>query len=221
MIFNNRTDAGRALGERLQYLQGQDVVVLGLPRGGVPVAQEVSKAIHAPLDVIVIRKLGVPTQPELAMGAVGEGGALFINDEVLRMIQVSPEDFTKVRKREEDEVSTRALKFRGGRSPMPLKGRTALIVDDGIATGSTAQAACKVARAMGAEKIILAVPVGSREAISALKKDADEVVCLETPIDFIAVGQWYRDFSSVSDEEVVESLLSKPKEIDQTVGAGS
>lgn len=206
MIFNNRIEAGRALGEHLKYLQGQDVIVLGLPRGGVPVAREVSKTIHAPLDVIVVRKLGVPTQPELAMGAIGEGGALFINNEVLRIIQISPEDFAQVQKREEEEVKVRALKFRGGRPSKSLKGRIALIVDDGIATGSTAQAACKVARAMGAGKIILAVPVGSKEATSALKKDADEVVCLETPKDFFAVGEWYRDFASVSDEEVVDLL---------------
>ena len=206
MIFNNRTEAGRALGEHLKYLQGQDVIVLGLPRGGVPVAHEVAKTIHAPLDVIVVRKLGVPTQPELAMGAIGEGGALFTNNEVLRMIQISPEDFAEVQKREEDEVKVRALKFRGGRPPKSLKGRIALIVDDGIATGSTAQAACKVAKAMGAGKIILAVPVGSKEATSTLKKDADEVVCLETPTDFFAVGEWYRDFASVSDEEVVDLL---------------
>ncbi|MFZ2227015.1 MAG: phosphoribosyltransferase [Candidatus Nanopelagicaceae bacterium] len=206
MIFNNRTDAGRALGERLKYLQGQDVIVLGLPRGGVPVAYEVAKIIHAPLDVIVVRKLGVPTQPELAMGAVGEGGALFTNNEVLRMIQISPEDFARVQKREEDEVKVRALKFREGRPSKSLRGRIALIVDDGIATGSTAQAACKVARAMGAGKIILAVPVGSKEATSTIKKDADEVVCLETPTDFFAVGQWYREFESVSDEEVIDLL---------------
>ncbi|MDP1720205.1 MAG: phosphoribosyltransferase family protein [Candidatus Nanopelagicaceae bacterium] len=206
MIFNNRTDAGRALGERLEYLQGQDVIVLGLPRGGVPVAREVSKAIHAPLDVIVVRKLGVPTQPELAMGAVGEGGVLITNDEILRMIQISPEEFAQVQKREANEVKIRALKFRSGNPPKSLNGRIALIVDDGIATGSTAQAACKVARTMGASKIILAVPVGSKEATSALKKDADEVVCLETPENFFAVGEWYRDFASVSDEEVIDLL---------------
>jgi putative phosphoribosyl transferase len=211
MIFDNRIEAGRALGERLKYLQGQDVIVLGLPRGGVPVAHEVSKIIHAPLDVIVIRKLGVPTQPELAMGAVGEGGALFTNNEVLRITQISPEEFAIVQKREEEEVKIRALKFRGGKPPKSLKGRIALIVDDGIATGSTAQAACKVARVMGAGKIIIAVPVGSEEAISALKKDADEVMCLETPKDFFAVGEWYRDFASVSDEEVIDLLHTEPK----------
>ncbi|MFA5918884.1 MAG: phosphoribosyltransferase family protein [Candidatus Nanopelagicaceae bacterium] len=211
MIFNNRIDAGRALGERLKYLQGQNVIVLGLPRGGVPVAHEVSKAIHAPLDVIVVRKLGVPTQPELAMGAVGEGGVLITNDEVLRMIQISPAEFAQVQERETNEVKIRALKFRSGNPPKSLNGRIALIVDDGIATGSTAQAACKVARAMGSSKIILAVPVGSIEAVSTLKEYADEVVSLETPKDFYAVGQWYRDFESVSDEEVTNLLHAEYK----------
>lgn len=206
VIFNNRIDAGRALGEHLKYLQGQNVIVLGLPRGGVPVAYEVSKVIHAPLDIIVVRKLGVPTQPELAMGAVGEGGVVITNAEVLRLIQISPEEFAQVQKREANAVKIRALKFRSGNPPKSLNGRIALIVDDGIATGSTAQAACKVARAMGASKIILAVPVGSKEATSVLKKDADEVVCLETPEDFFAVGRWYREFESVSDEEVINLL---------------
>lgn len=206
MIFNDRTTAGRKLAQRLNYLKNKEVVVLGLPRGGVPVAFQVAEELKAPLDVIVVRKLGVPFQPELAMGAVGEGGVVIRNDEVIRMAKISTEEFAKAQARENVEVAKRATKFREGRSPVSLKARIALIVDDGIATGSTAQAACDVARALGAEKVMLAVPVGSREAVAALTSKADEVICLEIPDNFFAVGEWYEDFSPVSDEEVVELL---------------
>lgn len=206
MIFHDRISAGRKLAQRLSYLKNKEVVVLGLPRGGVPVAFEVAHEINAPLDVIVVRKLGVPFQPELAMGAVGEGGVVIKNDEVIRMAKISAEQFAQVQARENEEVANRATKFREGRSPASLKGRIALIVDDGIATGSTAQAACDVARALGADKVILAVPVGSKEAVAALTSRADEVICLDIPDNFFAVGEWYEDFSPVSDEEVVEFL---------------
>jgi len=206
MIFHDRTTAGRLLAQKLSYLKDKKVVVLGLPRGGVPVAFQVARELHAPLDVIVVRKLGVPYQPELAMGAVGEGGVVIRNEEVIRMASVGTEDFAKAKEREGDEVTSRSMRFREGRSPISLKSRLALIVDDGIATGSTALAACDVARALGAEKVILAVPVGSREAVSTLKAKADEVICLDIPDDFFAVGQWYEDFSPVSDEEVIELL---------------
>ncbi len=206
MIFHDRTTAGRKLAQRLNHLKSKNVVVLGLPRGGVPVAFEVAREINAPLDVIVVRKLGVPFQSELAMGAVGEGGVVMKNDEVIRMAKISTEQFVEAEARERQEVVNRATKFREGRSPISLEGRLALIVDDGIATGSTAQAACDVARALGAEKVILAVPVGSNEAVNALLKKADEVICLDIPDNFFAVGEWYEDFSPVSDEEVVQLL---------------
>jgi len=206
MIFRDRVSAGRLLAQRLEYLKGTDLVVLGLPRGGIPVAFEVAHEIKAPLDVIVVRKLGVPFQPELAMGAVGEGGVVIKNDDVIRMAKISSEDFAMVKAREQEEVANRAKKFRDGRAPVSLKGRTALIVDDGIATGSTAQAACAVARALGAEKVILAVPTGSNEAIRALSGKADEVICLDVPDNFLAVGEWYEDFSAVTDEEVIQLL---------------
>lgn len=206
MIFHDRITAGRKLAQRLNYLKNKGVVVLGLPRGGVPVAFQVALELNAPLDVIVVRKLGVPFQPELAMGAVGEGGIVIKNDEVIRMAKISTEQFTQAQARENEEVFKRATKFREGRSPVSLKTRIALIVDDGVATGSTAQAACDVAHALGAEKVILAVPVGSKEAVAALTSRADEVICLEIPENFFAVGEWYEDFSPVSDEEVVELL---------------
>jgi putative phosphoribosyl transferase len=211
MIFLDRTTAGHDLAQRLNYLKNKDVVVLGLPRGGVPVAFEVAKEIGAPLDVIVVRKLGVPFQPELAMGAVGEGGVVIKNDEVIRMAGITADQFANVQAREEKEVLERAERFREGRAPVSLIGRLAIIVDDGIATGSTALAACDVARALGADKVMLAVPVGSREAVSALSNKADEVVSLEIPDEFYAVGQWYEDFSPVSDEEVIQFLRKNHK----------
>ena len=224
MIFNNRVEAGRALAARLDHLRGQDVVVLGLPRGGIPVANEIAKSLALPLDVIVVRKLGVPTQPELAMGAVGEGGVLVTNDEVVRMTQISPREFDMVRAREEVEVKDRAKRFRGGRSALSLVGRVALIVDDGIATGSTARVACQVSRAHGAKKVILAVPVGSIDAVQLLKEVADEVLCLNMPAQFIAVGDWYRDFSAVIDSEVSEILniqqnMDRDEEVKINVGS--
>lgn len=211
MIFLDRTNAGRKLAQRLNYLKNKDAVVVGLPRGGVPIAAEVAQEINAPFDVIVVRKIGVPFQPELAMGAVGEGGVVIRNEEVIRMANISADQFATAQAREEREVAERARKFRDGRSPVSLLGRVAVIVDDGIATGSTAQAACDVARALGAEKVILAVPVGSREAVNALTGKADEVISLEIPDNFFAVGQWYEDFSPVSDEDVVRLLRESHK----------
>lgn len=211
MKFLDRPTAGRKLAQRLNYFKDKDAVVLGLPRGGVPVASEVAKEIDAPFDVIVVRKLGVPSQPELAMGAVGEGGVVIRNDEVLRVANISADQFAAAQAREEQEVAERANRFREGRTPVSLLGRLAIIIDDGIATGSTAQAACDVARALGAAKVILAVPVGSREAVNALAAKADEVITLEIPDNFFAVGQWYEDFSPVSDEEVIRLLRESHK----------
>lgn len=206
MIFHDRTVAGQMLAQRLSYLKEQNVVVLGLPRGGVPVAYQVAQELNAPLDVIVVRKLGVPFQPELAMGAIGEGGVVIRNENVIRMANIAEADFNQAKARESEEVESRAKRFRESRSPVSLKSRVALIVDDGIATGSTAKAACDVARALGAAEVILAVPVGSAAAISALSSKADEVICLDTPANFFAVGQWYEDFSPVGDEDVIEIL---------------
>lgn len=206
MIFQDRAHAGRLLAERLSYLKNKKVVVLALPRGGLPVAFQVAAEIKAPLDVIVVRKLGVPSQPELAMGAVGEGNVLIKNSDVIKMAHISPEEFAAVEAREREEVSIRTRKFREGRSPISLKDHVALIVDDGVATGSTAQAACDVAHTLGAQKVILAVPVGSAEAVRSLSERVDEVICLEVPENFSAVGQWYEDFSPVGDEEVIQLL---------------
>jgi putative phosphoribosyl transferase len=206
MSFLDRSDAGRRLADRMLHLRGTDAVVLGLPRGGVPVAAEVARALGAPLDVILVRKLGVPVQPELGMGAIGEGGVKIINSEVVAIAHVTDAEIATVEERERAELDRRALRFRGDRRRTPLAGRTAIIIDDGIATGSTARAACQVARAQGAVRVVLAVPVAPPSARSALAADADEVICLETPGHFLAIGEWYRDFSQTSDHEVVSLL---------------
>jgi putative phosphoribosyl transferase len=181
-------------------------VILGLPRGGVPVAAEVARALAAPLDIILVRKLGVPAQPELGMGAIGESDARVINPDVVRYAQVSEAQIAEVERRERAELQRRAQRFRGGAARVPLTGRIAVIVDDGIATGSTARAACQVARAMGAARVLLAVPVAPPGADVGMRGDADEVICLEMPGRFLAIGEWYEDFAQTSDEEVVALL---------------
>lgn len=205
MLFADRVDAGRRLAEALRAYGG-DTVVVGLPRGGVPVAFEVARVLDAPLDVIVVRKLGVPFQPELGMGAVGEGGARVINDDVVRMAQVSELELAEIEQRERAEVEQRARRFRGGQPPVPLGGRTVIVVDDGIATGSTARAACQVARAQGASRVVLAVPVGPEGVEERMRPDADAVVCLATPQSFRAIGQFYADFGQIGDADVLDIL---------------
>ena len=212
MLFVDRTDAGRHLAVTLKRYGG-DVVVVGLPRGGVPVAGEIARALGVPLDVIVVRKLGVPFRPELGMGAIGEGGARVIDDEVVRLARVSQDELDEIEQRERSEVEAQAQRLRGDRPRVPLAGRTVIVVDDGIATGSTARAACQVARAEGAAKVILAVPVAPEGVEERMRPDADIVICLATPRDFRAVGQFYADFNQVSDAEVLDILrqaASKP-----------
>ncbi|MFM8303241.1 MAG: phosphoribosyltransferase family protein, partial [Actinomycetota bacterium] len=204
--FRDRRDAGRRLAAALAFLRDDEPVVVGLPRGGVPVAAEVADALDAPLDVIVVRKLGVPFQPELGMGAIGEDGVRVLNDDVVRMARVSPEEIAEVEQRERAELERRARRFRGDRGAVPLTGRTVILVDDGIATGGTARAAIEVARAHGASRVVLAVPVAPPETVTAMAAIADDVVCLETPAAFSAVGQWYQDFTQTPDAEVVRLL---------------
>jgi putative phosphoribosyl transferase len=204
--FHDRQAAGRRLGERLASMRGPDVVVLGLPRGGVAVAAEVARALGAPLDVVVVRKVGVPGQPELAMGAVGEGGVLVVDERVVRLAHVAPEELEQAAGRERAELESRVRRFRSSRPAVALAGRTAVLVDDGVATGSTARAACSVVRALGAARIVLAVPVCARPSSRMLASVADDLVCLQTPRDFAAVGQFYVDFSPTTDDEVVELL---------------
>ena len=205
-IFTDRVDAGHQLAQRLDHLHDQDLVVLGLPRGGVPVAFEVAEALGAPLDVLVVRKLGVPFQPELAFGAIGEDKVRVLNDDVVRAAHLDGDDMDRVEHKQRIELQRRAERFRRGRDRVSLRGRTALIVDDGIATGATAKAACQVARAHGASRVVLAVPIGPDDIVERFAGFADEVVCLHTPAAFFAVGQGYDNFSQTSDDEVVMLL---------------
>ena len=208
MTFADRRAAGRRLAAVLTPLADLDPVVVALPRGGVPVAAEIARSLHVPLDVIVVRKLGVPFQPELGMGAVGEGGARVVDDHVVHLAHVSEHELAEVERRELAEVERRSRRFRGGRPPVSLDGRVVIVVDDGIATGSTAKAACQVARARGARRVVLAIPVAPSEGKSRIGDDADEYVCLETPDDFHAVGQFYDDFTATTDDEVVACLAA-------------
>jgi putative phosphoribosyl transferase len=206
MPFADRTDAGCQLARRLAHLRGSDVVVLALPRGGVPVAAPVARALDAPLDVIVVRKIGVPGRPELAMGAVGEDGAVVRNDPVLQALPVAATGFALVEQAERGELARRTAVVRAVRAREPLAGRTAVVVDDGIATGSTARAACAVARAQGAGRVVLAVPVCSADAAESLAAAVDELVTVETPAWFGWVGRHYADFRPTTEEDVLALL---------------
>lgn len=214
-IFEDRADAGRALAKTLESQRGAaGTVVLGLPRGGVPVAFEIAEALRLPLDVLVVRKLGLPSQPELAMGAIASGGALVRNDEVVGYLGGREDAFEAVRAREQAELERRERDFRGDRPPHDLRGRTGILVDDGLATGATMEAAVRALRALGARRVVVAVPVASPEARDRIAAVADEVVCLAAPMYFSAVGQWYRDFAQTSDEEVRDLLARAHARLD-------
>lgn len=205
-MFADRIDAGARLAERLEHLRGDDLIVVGLPRGGVPVAYQVARRLGAPLDVIIVRKLGVPLQPELAMGAIGEDGVRVLSDEVITRIGVGEPEIVEVEKRERVELERRAQRYREGRDRTPVDGRVVVVVDDGIATGATARAACQVARRHGASRVILAAPVAPRDWSGRLAGAADEYVAVETPDEFWAIGEFYRDFRPTGDDEVVGYL---------------
>ena len=206
-VFEDREEAGRALSASLGAWRARpDALVLGLPRGGVPVAFEVADALGLPLDVLVVRKLGLPGQPELAMGAIAGGGALVVNEEVLRYLPPDGDAFETVRAREQRELERREREYRGDRPPLDVRGRSVILVDDGLATGATMEAAVRSLQSLGARRIVVAVPVASVEARERIAAVADEVVCLATPEFFSAVGQWYRDFGQTSDTEVTGLL---------------
>ncbi|MEU3569454.1 phosphoribosyltransferase family protein [Kitasatospora sp. NPDC036755] len=204
--FADRTEAGRRLAARLGHVAGPDAVVVALPRGGVPVAAEVAAVLGAPLDICVIRKLGVPYQPELGMGAIGEDGVRVLNDQVIRFASVTDGQLAEVERRERAELARRARRYRGDRPPADLRGRTVVVVDDGIATGSTARAACRIVRERGAARVVLAVPVAPADWAERLDGVADELVCVDTPSPFHAIGEFYTDFSQTGDEEVLRLL---------------
>jgi len=206
-IFSDRADAGRQLALSLdEYRDRANAIVLALPRGGVPVAAEVADALHLPLDVLVVRKLGAPDQPELAMGAIASGGAVAINPEVQAYYADEPERIAAVVQREQEELQRREMLYRGKRSPLAMSGRTAILVDDGAATGATMRAAVQALRLLNAEHIVVALPVCSATAERVLTDTADRVVCLDVPKAFYAVGQWYRTFDQTTDAEVRQLL---------------
>jgi putative phosphoribosyl transferase len=204
--YLDRSDAGRTLAASLEQYKGRDVLVLGIPRGGVPVAAEVARALEAELDVIVARKLGAPGQPELAMGAVTSNGGRFLNDEVIEGIGVSHEYLEKVTAAEMTEARSREEKFRGGRPPAAIQDRIVIVVDDGLATGATMRASVRSVRKHQPARLVVAVPVGSQEACAALKQEADEVICVYQPEVFWAVGLYFENFEPTQDAEVVEIL---------------
>jgi putative phosphoribosyl transferase len=205
-MFVDRHEAGERLAEVLLGFASEDPVVLGLPRGGVPVAAEVASALRAPLDVLVVRKLGCPWQPELGVGAIGEGGVRVVNGPLVEMLKISQEQLDQIAAREEREVARRVHRFRGDRLPVGVEGRTVIVVDDGLATGFTARAGIEVVRHLGARRVVLAVPVAPRETLEQLRAVADEAVALETPDPFFGIGQFYLDFAQTSDEEVTDLL---------------
>jgi putative phosphoribosyl transferase len=206
MTFVDREDAGRRLADLLEPLRDQPVVVLGLPRGGVPVAAQVASRLGAPLDVIIVRKTGVPFQPELAMGAVGEDGAAVTSPDVIAMAGVTDQELATVQSRERAEVAARAARYRSVRPRLDLAGKVAVVVDDGIATGATARAACQIARAHGAARVVVAVPVAPPGWQERIGSGADEFACVLEPPQFFAIGQFYDDFSQTSDEQVLACL---------------
>jgi predicted phosphoribosyltransferase len=207
--FADRSAAGEALGEALSPFAGSDAVVLALPRGGVPVGFEVATALAVPLDVLVVRKLGFPGHPEFAMGAIASGGVRVMNDEIPAGYLPPAAQIDAVTRVEQEELERRERAYRGHHELISIQGRTVLLVDDGLATGTTMRAAVRAVRQLGPLRIVVAVPVGSREACSALRTVADEVVCLRTPEPFTAVGLWYEVFDQTSDDEVAR-LLAMP-----------
>lgn len=206
MRFQDRTDAGRRLASALMRFRDSNPVVLALPRGGVVVGYEVARALDAPLDVLVVRKIGAPGQPELAAGAVAEGGEVLMNERVDEMLGLSEDDIRALAARELPEIERRVQRFRGGQGPVDVAGKTVILVDDGLATGTTARAAVRALRRRNPAKIVLAVPVGAPESVRDFESLVDEVVCLSQPYDFFAVGQFYHNFEQTTDDEVVELL---------------
>jgi putative phosphoribosyl transferase len=205
--FTDRREAGRLLAAELAKYSGRDdVVVLGLPRGGVPVAWEVARGLRAPLDVLMVRKLGAPGQPELAIGAIGEGGVRVLNEGLIRGLMIAGRDIDRIAAVEEKELERRVSAYRGNHEPLVLQEKTVIVVDDGVATGATMRAGLQAVKAMGAAKVVAAFPVGAPDSVSVIEEVADEVVVLQMPAWFSAVGQWYEDFRPTTDEDVQRIL---------------
>lgn len=220
MPYRDRSDAGQALAAHLGHLRDADPLVLGLARGGVPVAAEVARALGAPLDVMVARKLGAPTNPEFGIGAVAPGGVRVLDEASVRALDVTDNELDQLAHDESLEVERRLLLYRGDARPPDVERRTVILVDDGLATGVTARAAIASLRKLGAARVVLAVPVGAPDSVAALQHVADEVVCPEQPLDFRAVGLWYDEFEQTSDEEVVKLLGPRRREVRIDVAGG-
>ncbi|HYT92459.1 MAG TPA: phosphoribosyltransferase [Gemmataceae bacterium] len=213
MLFRNRTEAGRQLAAKFAaYADRSDVLVLALPRGGVPVAFEVARALHAPLDVFLVRKLGVPGHEELAMGAIASGGVRVLNEDVVRPLRIPGEVIDAVAAEERQELERRERSYRGDRPAPDVRGRPVILVDDGLATGSTMRAAVAALRQQRPARIVVAVPVGAPETCAEFQEEADESICARTPEPFYAVGLWYGDFSQTTDEEVHDLLARAAEE---------
>jgi putative phosphoribosyl transferase len=214
-LFRCRIDAGRVLSEKLgSYADRSDVAVLALPRGGVPVAFEVAKALRVPLDLFLVRKLGVPGHEELAMGAIASGGVRVLNQDVIRTLEIPGEKIEAVTRREEQELARREQAYRGNRSLLSIRGRTIILIDDGLATGSTMRAAVAAVRQQGPARIIVAVPIAAPDTCEAMRVEVDEMVCVVTPEPFYGVGMWYEDFSQTTDQEVRDLLVQAAYRID-------
>jgi putative phosphoribosyl transferase len=211
MFFRDRREAGQRLGAQLTEFANRDVLVLALPRGGVPVGFEVAQSLNAPMDVLVVRKLGVPGRKELAMGAIASGGFRILNWEVIRANTLSPQQVDAVAEKEAHELQRREQEYRGNRKRMEIVGRSVILVDDGLATGSTMRAAIAALRHENPEKIVVAVPVAAPATCAEIETAVDRVVCLYTPPKFLSVSQWYQNFSQISDEEV-RKLLDRAAE---------
>jgi predicted phosphoribosyltransferase len=208
-LFEDRSDAGRRLAELLRAYEGTPgLLVLALPRGGVPVAFEVARSLHAPLDIFLVRKLGVPGHEELAMGAIASGGTMVLNDDVIRMAGITPDMIERTAEREWRELERREECYRGARQRPSLRDATVILVDDGLATGSTMRAAAHALRQEGPAQVIIAVPVASPETCHAFREEVDNIICAVTPEPFYGVGAWYADFSQTSDDEV-QTLLRR------------
>jgi putative phosphoribosyl transferase len=211
IVFEDRRDAGRRLAALIEPLRAESPIMIGIARGGVPVAAEVARALHAPLDVAVVRKIGAPRNPEFAIGALAEGGVRVLSARAVRALRLDDPAVQALIARAERELEGRLLRYRGPRGPLELTARTAIVIDDGLATGRTALAAIRSLRSRGAARVVLAVPVAAPESVEALRNEADAVACVETPPDLWAVGYWYEDFSPTSDEQVAALIAENSR----------